>query len=163
MDFSIKENSIMGVFDKSPYARGIVVDQNAITEHAQHLVETFDVRTPNNDVAVKLLSGGNQQKLILGREISKNPQLLIAVQPTRGLDIGATEFVQAQIELEKQQGAAIIYISTELEEIFKVSDKIAVMFAGTMYGPYPIEEMNLEKVGAMMAGTWAEESIHENS
>ena len=163
MDFSIKENSVMGIFEEKPYANGIAINQNAIKEHAQKLVEMFDVRTPNSDVPAKLLSGGNQQKLILGREISKKPKLLIAVQPTRGLDIGATEFVQAQIEQEKQHGAAIIYISTELEEIFKVSDKVAVMFAGNMYGPYPIEKMTLEKVGAMMAGTWPEENAHENN
>lgn len=162
MDFSIKENSIMGIFEHEPFAHGIRVDQAAITEHAKKIAEKYDVRTPNNDVFAKLLSGGNQQKLILGRELSKNPKLLIAVQPTRGLDIGATEFVQDQIEAEKQQGAAIMYISTELEEIFKMSDKIAVMFAGKLYGPYPAESMNIETVGAMMAGTWKEGNEDEN-
>lgn len=162
MDFSIRENSIMGIFEKEPFAHGIKVDQEAINEHAESIVKIFNVKTPDTEVPTKLLSGGNQQKLILGRELSKTPKLLIAVQPTRGLDIGATEFVQKQIEDAKRQGTAIMYISTELEEIFKMSDKIAVMFEGNLYGPYPIESLDVETVGAMMAGTWKEGNDNEN-
>jgi ABC-type uncharacterized transport system ATPase subunit len=157
MDFNIAENSIMGLFNKEPFCRNIRMNYNRVDEHANMLVKKYDVRTPGIQTISRLLSGGNQQKLILGREIEKKPEVLIAVQPTRGLDIAATDFVQNELIEQRDNGMAILYISTELEEIFKMSDKVLILFAGRQYGPYDIASLDLETVGLMMAGAYHED------
>jgi simple sugar transport system ATP-binding protein len=133
MDFNIAENSVMGLFNKPPFCKKIRIRFDEVNKHAEMIVKKYDVRTPGIATPSRLLSGGNQQKLILGREIEKNPEVFVAVQPTRGLDIAATEFVQEELLNQRDRGTAIIYISTELEEIFKMSDKVLVLSpAGNM-------------------------------
>lgn len=165
MDFNIAENGIMGLFNKPPFCMNIRMHYDEVDKHAQMIVEKYDVRTPGIKTPSRLLSGGNQQKLILGREIEKKPEVFIAVQPTRGLDIAATEFVQNELLNQRDSGTAIVYISTELEEIFKMSDKILVLFAGRQYGPYDADKLDLETIGLMMAGSYREsdDSLKESS
>ena len=157
MDFNIAENSVMGLFNKPPFCKKIRIRYDEVNKHAEMIVKKYDVRTPGIATPARLLSGGNQQKLILGREIEKNPEVFVAVQPTRGLDIAATEFVQEELLNQRDRGTAIVYISTELEEIFKMSDKILVLFAGRQYGPYDASKLDLETIGLMMAGSYREE------
>ncbi len=139
-----------------PYSKNTVMDYKVIDQHTRDIMEKYDVRAPGIDTTVRLLSGGNQQKLILGREIEKEPEVFIAVQPTRGLDIAATHFVQEQFLDQRDKGCAILYVSTELEEIFKMSDQILVLFDGRQYGPFPCGQHNLEAIGLMMAGSYQE-------
>ncbi|QGP92277.1 Galactose/methyl galactoside import ATP-binding protein MglA [Neomoorella glycerini] len=153
LDFSLEENTMLGVYYRRPYARGIKVQHDIIKNHAARLIKEYDVRAPGISTRARFLSGGNQQKLILARELDRQPDLLIAVQPTRGLDIGATEFVQQQILAHRERGAAILYISTELEEIMKLSDIIAVFYEGQIVGLLEGDQVDLETIGLMMAGS----------
>ncbi|MGI9861465.1 ABC transporter ATP-binding protein [Moorella naiadis] len=153
LEFSVAENTMLGVYYRRPFAKGLRVMHENIRNHARRLIKEYDVRTPGIDTKTRLLSGGNQQKLILARELERHPDLLIAVQPTRGLDIGATEFVQQQILTQRERGAAILYISTELEEIMKLSDRIAVFYAGQIAGLLEAGQADPETLGLMMAGS----------
>lgn len=161
MDFSIAENAIMGQFKEKPFSKHLRMHYDEVDNHAKTIVEKYDVRTPGIKTHSRLLSGGNQQKIILGREIEKDPELLVAVQPTRGLDIAATDFVQRELLSQRDNGMAIIYISTELEEIFKMSDRVLVMFAGRQYGPFDVESLDTETMGLMMAGSYREKDAPE--
>ncbi|MNM81496.1 Ribose import ATP-binding protein RbsA [compost metagenome] len=129
------------------------MNQRAIDEHAKQLVEAFDVRTPSVETKARSLSGGNQQKAIIAREIDKNPDLLIAAQPTRGLDVGAIEFVHKQLIAQRDQGKAVLLISFELDEIMNVSDRIAVIYEGRIVGEVLPQETNDQELGLMMAGS----------
>ena len=156
MDFSLAENSVMGNFRDEPYSKNTVMRYKVIDQHTADIMKKYDVRAPGIGTTVRLLSGGNQQKLILGREIEKQPDVFIAVQPTRGLDIAATNFVQEQFFEQRDRGCAILYISTELEEIFKMSDRVIVLFEGEQYGPFAYDQYDLETIGLMMAGSYQE-------
>ena len=112
----------------------------------------FDIRTPGVDTKVRSMSGGNQQKVIIAREIDKNPQVLIAAQPTRGLDVGAIEFVHKQLINQRDQGKAVLLVSFELEEILNVADRILVLFGGQIVGETTPETTNDQELGLMMAG-----------
>ncbi len=161
MDFNIAENSVVGCFTNEPFATRGVMHYNEIDKHAVDIMKKYDVRAPGIDTTVRLMSGGNQQKLILGREIEKAPEVFIAVQPTRGLDIAATNFVQEQILDQRDKGCAVLYVSTELEEIFKMSDRIIVLFEGRQYGPFPYDEHDIETIGLMMAGSYTPDGKEE--
>lgn len=156
MDFSLAENSVVGCFKNEPYSKRSVMNYSVIDRHTEDIMKKYDVRAPGINTTVRLLSGGNQQKLILGREIEKAPDVFIAVQPTRGLDIAATNFVQEQFLDQRDKGCAILYVSTELEEIFKMSDNILVLYEGKQYGPFPFDKYDLETIGLMMAGSYQE-------
>ena len=118
----------------------------------------FDVRAPGTNVLASTLSGGNQQKLILARELGLRPPLLLAAQPTRGLDVGAAEYVQQQLIEARDQGMAILLVSTELDEIMALSDRIMVLYEGEIMGLVDSEETSREEVGLMMAGTPLQEA-----
>ncbi|MCL4458939.1 MAG: ABC transporter ATP-binding protein [Chloroflexi bacterium] len=152
MDFDLAENAILGVLDKPPFAKGLFLDQSAIEEHAQNLIVQYDVRTPSISVLARNLSGGNAQKLLLARELSRSPSLIVAVQPTRGLDVGATEYVQQQLVEHRNRGAAVLLISTELDEILMLSDRVAVMYEGGIMGVISSDHIDIEEIGLMMAG-----------
>mgnify|MGYP000073381954 FL=1 len=154
MNFSIKENIMLMNYYKEPYSKGIILDWNYIEDHSEELVQQFNVKCPNIEVKVKNLSGGNQQKVILGREIDREPRLLIAMHPTRGLDIGAMEYVHKRIIEERDRGAAVLLVSTELEEVLSLSDRIAVLYEGEIMGIVENNEnVNIEELGLMMAGS----------
>lgn len=120
--------------------------------HAREIVQKYDVRLQSIHQPVQFLSGGNQQKLILGRELEANPGILIAMQPTKGLDVGAIEFVQKMILQQRASGKAVLYISTELEHLLAVSDRIAVMFGGRVTGMLAPGDATAEQLGMLMSG-----------
>ncbi|CAM2988771.1 ABC transporter ATP-binding protein [Paenibacillus sediminis] len=153
LDFTVSENLVLETYYKPPYNKGGFLNAEAINNNAQKLIEQFDVRTPSIETKARSLSGGNQQKAIIAREIDKNPELLIAAQPTRGLDVGAIEFVQKQLIAQRDQGKAVLLISFELDEIMNVSDRIAVIYEGKIVGEVLPEETNDQELGLMMAGS----------
>jgi simple sugar transport system ATP-binding protein len=152
LEFSISENLILGIHNKSPFAKGIMIDYEKVSEYADKLIEKFDIRTPSGEVKVKSLSGGNQQKAVLARELEIDPNLIVASQPTRGLDIGAIEFVHNQIIKQRDKGKAVLLISAELSEIMSLSDRIAVMYEGKIVAIVDAKGATEEKLGLLMAG-----------
>ncbi len=151
--FKLSENFVSKSFWRPPFSFQGFLRHQSIVQHAQALIQRFDVRTLGAEVETKTLSGGNQQKVVLARELSQEPDLIIAAQPTRGLDVGAMEFVENQLLQQRSRGAAILYISTELDEIFNLSDRIVVIHRGRIMGIVRPDDVTLEKLGLMMAGS----------
>jgi ABC-type uncharacterized transport system ATPase subunit len=152
MDYQAWENTAFGYHDDPAYRSGILMNNAAIRADTAGKMERFDVRPPNPKLAAKNFSGGNQQKIVLAREIERNPDLLLIGQPTRGVDIGAIEFIHQQIVALRDQGKAILLVSVELEEILALSDRIAVMFDGQIMGERLPSETDEKELGLMMAG-----------
>ena len=132
------------------------MDNAALRADTEAKIEKFDVRPPNGWLTAKSFSGGNQQKIVVAREIERNPDLLLVGQPTRGVDIGAIEFIHKQIVALRDQGKAILLVSVELEEIFSLSDRIAVMFDGHIMGERLPHETDEKELGLLMAGVAGE-------
>lgn len=151
--FTIMKNMVLNTYYKPPFASGGLVNDRAIAENAQGLVEKFDVRPPNIHNTIGSLSGGNQQKVIVAREFSRPVKLLIASQPTRGLDVGSIEFIHQQIIRMRDEGTAVLLVSSELDEILSLSDRVAVMFDGRIIDVLPIEKADRDTVGLRMAGS----------
>ncbi|MEL6958131.1 MAG: ABC transporter ATP-binding protein [Pseudomonadota bacterium] len=152
MDFAAWENTAFGYHKDDKYRAGLFMDQGAIKRDTQEKMDRFDVRPPNPQLAAKSFSGGNQQKIVLAREIERNPDLLLIGQPTRGVDIGAIEFIHQQIVALRDQGKAILLVSVELDEILGLSDRIAVMFDGQIMGERLPSETDEKELGLLMAG-----------
>jgi simple sugar transport system ATP-binding protein len=151
--FTVAENLVLDLYDRPPFARGLMLDLDEIERNADHRVEEFDVRTQSVESTADTLSGGNQQKVVLARELSRPLDLLIVAQPTRGLDVGSMEFVHQRIVRERDQGSAVLLLSTELEEILGLADRILVMFRGKVIGELAAAEASAEQVGLLMAGS----------
>ncbi|MEL7243414.1 MAG: ABC transporter ATP-binding protein [Cyanobacteria bacterium J06573_2] len=152
LQYSIAQNLILKTFNKLPYCKNFLLKPQKINHRTTSAIEEFDIRASETDITVNQLSGGNQQKIVLARELSDNPALIIAMQPTRGLDIGATETVQQQLLQARERGAAIIYISTELEEVINISDRVAVMYRGQFVGLLDSQTATVEEIGLLMGG-----------
>ncbi|WP_170784865.1 ABC transporter ATP-binding protein [Ruegeria lacuscaerulensis] len=152
MDFHAWENVAFGYHRDPAYKRGLFMDNSALRADTEAKMEKFDVRPPDGWLAAKNFSGGNQQKIVVAREIERNPDLLLVGQPTRGVDIGAIEFIHKQIVALRDQGKAILLVSVELEEIFSLSDRIAVMFDGHIMGERLPHETDEKELGLLMAG-----------
>ncbi|MGR3372435.1 ABC transporter ATP-binding protein [Pseudooceanicola sp.] len=152
MDYGAWENVVFGYHLDPKWQSGFLMRNAAIVEEAQGKMERFDVRPPNPKLAAKNFSGGNQQKIVLAREIEQNPDLLLVGQPTRGVDIGAIEFIHQEIIRLRDQGAAVLLVSVELDEIMALSDRIAVMFDGRIMGFRDPAETNERELGLLMAG-----------
>ena len=152
LPFSVAENLIVHEYGSDPYSRHGFLSFPRITEHAHTLVDKFGIRTSDVDNEIEHLSGGNQQKLVVARELDRHPCFLLVNQPTRGIDVGATEFVLQQILNQRDTGTGILLISTELEELFAVADRILVMYEGQIVGEVPSDRSRMEEVGLMMAG-----------
>lgn len=150
--YSVAENSVLNRYHRKPFSSRGIIRREVIYEHAQSVVEEFDVRTPSVAVAVSSLSGGNKQKLIVGREFSENIKLLVAAQPTRGIDIGAIEFIHRRIVEQRDKGAAVLLVSAELDEILALADRVAVLYEGKLMGVLDANVANRERVGLLMAG-----------
>lgn len=150
--YSIADNLVLNSYYQPPFARGIIRNEPAILEQAERLVQKFDVRTPSIQTSAGSLSGGNQQKVIVAREFSRPVKLIIAAQPTRGVDVGSIEFIHAQLVGLRDKGAAVLLVSAELDEILALSDRIAVMSHGKIVATFPREETNREQLGLLMAG-----------
>jgi len=156
-EFSVSENMILREHQKMPYSHSGFLHLRDIARHTDELISKFDVKTPSRDTLAKNLSGGNIQKVVLARELSRNPRTIVAAQPTRGLDIGATEYVRKQLLVERNKGAAILLISEDLDEILTLSDRIAVIYEGQIMDIVSCEVATPQKLGLLMAGVRSEE------
>ncbi len=158
-EFSISENMILRDHNREPFARKGLMRHRVIGVFADKLIDFFRIRTPSRDTQARHLSGGNIQKVVLARELSRSPRVLIAAQPTRGLDIGATEYVHMRLLEEREKGTAILLISEDLDEILALSDRIAVIYEGRIMDVIPREEATPERLGLLMAGVQEQKSL----
>ena len=158
-DFTISENMILREHHVSPYAERGFLMLKTIARHTDDLIKKFRVKTPSRETRAGSLSGGNIQKVVLARELSRKPRVLIAAQPTRGLDVGATEYVHAQLIEQRRDGTAIMMISEDLDEVMAMSDRIAVLHEGQIMDIVPREEATPEKLGLLMAGVKEETAV----
>ncbi|WP_341211241.1 ABC transporter ATP-binding protein [uncultured Limimaricola sp.] len=163
LDFTAWENVAFGYHDKPEFNKGVFMDNAAIKADAAAKMERFDVRPPNPNLAAKNFSGGNQQKIVVAREIERNPDLLLIGQPTRGVDIGAIEFIHQQIVALRDMGKAVLLVSVELDEIMSLSDRIAVMFDGQIMGERLPAETNERELGLLMAGITDTDKPHSEA
>ncbi|CAM3976901.1 ATP-binding cassette domain-containing protein [Alkalicoccus chagannorensis] len=157
LDFTIGENMLLQTYYEHPFTKNGILNYNTIYEKAKELIEEFDVRTPHEKTMARALSGGNQQKAIIAREVDRSPKLLIAAQPTRGLDVGAIEFIHKKLIEERDKGRGILLVSLELEEVLNVSDRIAVIYEGEIVDIVEASETNEQELGLLMAGGKKEE------
>jgi len=153
LDFPIGENMVLQSYYKQPFSKSGVLNFKSIYDKAKELIKEFDVRTPSSSTLARALSGGNQQKAIIGREVDRNPDLLIAAQPTRGLDVGAIEFIHSRLIEQRDKGKAVLLISFELDEIINVSDRIAVIYEGQIVDIVDPKETTEQELGLLMAGS----------
>jgi len=154
LDFSVMENLILGSHNKPPFAAGRVrLNFEEASNYAKRLIKDFSIKTPSKDTPVRHLSGGTQQRVIVAREFSRKPKLIIASQPTRGLDVGATEYVRKKLAEMRDQGCAVLLISADLDEIWALSDRIAVMYEGEMVAIKDPEKTSEQELGLLMAGS----------
>jgi general nucleoside transport system ATP-binding protein len=160
--FTVAENLILNHHEEHPYARGIALDLSKVRQNAAHRISEFDIRTQSIEATVSSLSGGNQQKVVLARELSRSLALLVASQPTRGLDVGAIEFVHKRLVEERDRGTAVVIVSTELDEVIALADRIAVMYRGRIVGIVP-PDTSREVLGLMMAGIPTAEALESAS
>jgi simple sugar transport system ATP-binding protein len=152
LEFSLTDNAILGVHYRKPAIAALgLIDDRAVVEKATRLIRDFDVRPPNPAAPARALSGGNQQKLIIGREFDLKPKLLLVAQPTRGVDIGAIEFIHRKLIELRDAGAAVLLVSAELEEVLSLADRAMVMYRGKIVGAFDPHRADQEKVGLMMA------------
>jgi len=149
--FSIADNLVLNSYFRGPFAHRLVRNDRAIRSHAEELVEHYDVRTPGVDVPVDNLSGGNQQKVIIARELSGDPRVLLVAQPTRGLDVGSVEFIHRRLVEMRDAGAAVLLVSAELDEILTLADRIGVLYRGELVGEFEREDATRERLGLLMA------------
>ncbi|WP_024613219.1 ABC transporter ATP-binding protein [Clostridium sp. Ade.TY] len=153
LDYTLEENMIIEVYNKKPFSKRGILNKAAIRKYAEKIIGEFDVRSGEGPISKsRTLSGGNQQKAIIGREVELNPDLLIAVQPTRGLDVGSIEYIHRRLVEQRDKGKAVLLISLELDEVLNVSDRIAVVNSGELVGIVNSDETNENEVGLMMAG-----------
>lgn len=157
---SLAENMILGYHYKEPFCKHGVIDYKEVHKHGKELIGEFDVRTPDENVAAGSLSGGNQQKVIIAREFYKDPPLLIASQPTRGLDVGAIEFVHKRLIEQRDHDKAVLLVSLELDEVMNLADRIAVIYQGQIVDIIDVKDATERKLGIMMAGNQLEGGAH---
>jgi len=150
--FSVADNLVLCTYYRTPFAKGVVLQEAAMAANAEQLIKEFDVRPTDPKNQAGALSGGNKQKVIVARELSRGTQLLIASQPTRGLDVGSIEFIHQRIVRARDAGLAVLLVSAELDEILALADRVAVMFKGQIIETLPIAEATRERVGLLMAG-----------
>jgi len=156
LHYPVADNLVLCTYYQKPFARGLQRNRDAVLTNAKQLIERFDVRTPGPLVKVEKLSGGNQQKVIVARELSRPIQLLIANQPTRGLDVGSIEYIHRQIIEMRDQGVAVLLISAELDEILSLADRIAVMYQGNIVATRDVGQVTKSELGLLMAGSKVE-------
>ena len=152
LDFTMSENMVLETYFHPTFNKNGFLDYGAIDKHAAKLIEEFDVRTPSIHTPARALSGGNQQKAIIAREVDKNPDLLIAAQPTRGLDVGAIEFIHRRLVEQRDKGKAVLLLSLELDEIINVADRIAVIYEGRIVGIVDAKTTTEQELGLLMSG-----------
>ena len=163
MDFRVKENLILGNHRTNPFSRRGLMKRRPIDEFADDSVVEYEIKAPSTSHVTRTLSGGNLQKIIMARELSSDPRLLVVHQPTRGLDISASEYVRLRLLEERDRGAAILLMSEDLDEILNLSDRVAVIFDGTIVGTVIPKSTSLEEIGLLMAGISADQQADEAS
>jgi len=151
-DFTVEENLIIKTFDNPPFTRRGILQWSEIGDRAKTLIQDYDIRTPHPAIPLRHLSGGNQQRVVIARELNAKPVLLVASQPTRGLDVASVEAVHNMLLQERNRGAAVLFISTELPEVLTVSDRILVFFRGEIMGELNAETADVNLIGEMMLG-----------
>jgi len=156
-DLTLKDNAILKAYRKKPFSKGLLINYSLVDEHTREIIKDFDIKVPDPDTPANLLSGGNIQRLILGREVSSNPKLIIASHPTYGLDVAAAEQIRQLLLEQKGRGVGILLISENLTEVTSISDRIAVLFEGEIMGTVESGELEREELGMLMAGTPLEE------
>jgi simple sugar transport system ATP-binding protein len=152
LDSDLEENAILGVHYRAPVSSGGFLNSAVIEKRTKEIIENFDVRPPNPELQAKSLSGGNQQKLIIGREFELNPKLLLVSQPTRGVDIGAIEFIHRKLIALRDAGTAVLLVSAELEEVTALADRLLVIYKGKFVGEVDPKNVSTEEIGLMMTG-----------
>ena len=153
LDYTLEQNMVLQRYWQPDFQAGGFIKAKAVRDYAEKLIEQYDVRSGQGPVTVaRSMSGGNQQKAIIAREIDKDPDLLVAVQPTRGLDVGAIEFIHKQLVAQRDKGKAVLLISFELDEVMDVSDRILVMYEGELVGQFDPKQITVEELGLYMAG-----------
>jgi simple sugar transport system ATP-binding protein len=152
LTFPLSDNLVLNTYHLSPFSKGVNLQENVIRSTATQLIKEFDIRTPSPMVTAGSLSGGNQQKVIVAREFSRPIKLLVASQPTRGLDVGSVEYIHNRILQKRDEGCAVLLVSSELDEIMQLADRIAVMYRGKIIDTLPAETATKEQVGLLMAG-----------
>ncbi|MCW5875727.1 MAG: ABC transporter ATP-binding protein [Anaerolineales bacterium] len=152
LNFPVADNLVLNTYYQEPFSKGAVLQQEAILETARQRVTNFDIRTPSAETRAGSLSGGNQQKVIVARELSRPVKLVVASQPTRGLDVGSIEYIHGRLIESRDQGVAVLLVSSELDEIMQLSDRIAVMYRGKIVDVLPAKGASKEKIGLLMAG-----------
>ena len=152
LPFPVSDNLMLNTYYLPPFSKGAVLQEKAITQSAETLIKDFDIRTPGSRTAAGSLSGGNQQKVIVAREFSRPIKLLIASQPTRGLDVGSIEYIHGRLLQKRDEGCAVLLVSTELDEVLGLSDRIAVMYRGKIVETLLAKDATKEKLGLLMAG-----------
>ena len=152
LEHSIADNLVLSTYDRSPFASGIVRQLAAVLSYARKLISSFDIRAKSPAQSVGSLSGGNQQKVVAARELGRNPKILIASQPTRGLDVGSIEFIHKQIVQQRDAGLGVLLVSSELDEVLSLSDRVAVIYRGRIVGVLEGNAIERDKIGLMMAG-----------
>jgi simple sugar transport system ATP-binding protein len=150
--YSLSDNCALCTYYKPPFAKGIVLQEEAIAQYASRLIQEFDVRPANPQYQAGALSGGNKQKVIIARELSREAKLLIASQPTRGVDVGSIEFIHKRIVAARDEGMGVLLISAELDEILALCDRVAVMFKGKIIETLSMAQATRERLGLLMAG-----------
>jgi simple sugar transport system ATP-binding protein len=152
LSFDLVENLVLDSYYAKPYSRGIVMDWGEARRHADELIQQYDIRTPSAQLTASSLSGGNQQKLIVAREFARDTKLIIASQPTRGIDVGSIEYIHQRIVEERDDGAAVLIVSSELDEILALADRVLVMYRGKIVAEVPGSEATAADLGLFMAG-----------
>ncbi len=151
-DFTVAENLVLTDYNRPPYVRRGVLSLSAIEQRSKQLVDDYSIRTPNTQTLTRKLSGGNIQKVVLAREFSGDAEVLLVAQPTRGVDIGAAEYIHQQLLTQRKQGKAILLISEDLDEVMALSDRLVVMYEGAIMGQIPKQEATTEQIGLLMSG-----------
>jgi simple sugar transport system ATP-binding protein len=153
LDYSLEDNIVLQRYFEPEFTKFGFLRRKNIRAYAERLIEQFDVRSGQGPITIsRAMSGGNQQKAIIAREIDKNPEFLIAVQPTRGLDVGAIEYIHSQLVAQRDAGKGVLLVSLELDEVMNVSDRILVMFEGEIVGEFDPKTVTVEELGLYMAG-----------
>ena len=150
--YSIADNLVLNQYDQAPFARGWVRDLEKVSSNGEALVEKFDIRAPGASLTAGSLSGGNKQKVVVARELSQHLDVVVAAQPTRGVDVGSIEFIHTQLIAARDAGAAVLLVSAELDEILSLADRIAVISNGKIVATFSAQEADRNTIGRLMAG-----------
>jgi simple sugar transport system ATP-binding protein len=152
LSFPVADNLVLNSYYQPPYSKGVILQEKTISKAAKERIKEFDVRTPSAFTSVGSLSGGNQQKVIVARELSRPVKMIIASQPTRGLDVGSIEYIHKQLISRRDKGAAVLLVSSELDEVMQLSDRIAVLYRGKIVDIVDGKKADKQEIGLLMAG-----------